>query len=109
MAGDADVVDGGSGNDVVHGGKGKNDVQRGGPGNDTLDDAACPSRSSSCNRPPFPGATAGDVFEGGSGNDDIFSRDGKRDRVDCGAGRDIAKVDGKDRVAGNCERVVRLF
>jgi Ca2+-binding RTX toxin-like protein len=94
MAGD-DIVRGDSGNDVVHGGDGK-DVMIGGSGNDTLDVAA------------RHGASAGDTFEGGPGNDDIFSRDGKRDDVDCGSGNDIAKVDSKDKVAANCEKVVKI-
>jgi Ca2+-binding RTX toxin-like protein len=109
MAGDGDVIDGGSGNDVIHGGFGDEDVHRGGPGNDELNDSACASRSRACVAPPFTGATAGDVFEGGSGNDEIFSRDNKRDRVDCGSGRDVAKVDRRDTVARNCESVVRLY
>ena len=96
MAGSGDLIVGRSGNDVIHGGDGTADIHRGGPGNDTLDDA------------PRRGATAGDIFEGGSGNDDIYSRDGKRDKVDCGPGTDIAKADRKDKIAGNCERVVRI-
>ena len=94
MAG-KDTVNGDSGNDVVHGGDGV-DVMNGGAGNDTLDDA------------PRGGASAGDHFNGGAGNDDIYSRDGKRDYVDCGSGRDIAKVDHKDKVAGNCEKIVKI-
>ena len=94
MAG-RDTVDGDSGNDVIHGGDGV-DVMNGGPGNDTLDDAARHHSS------------AGDAFHGGPGNDDIYSRDGKRDTVDCGPGNDIAKADHADKVAGNCERVVKI-
>jgi Ca2+-binding RTX toxin-like protein len=94
MAGN-DTVNGDSGNDVVHGGDGV-DVMNGGAGNDTLDDA------------PRGGASAGDKLNGGAGNDDIFSRDGKRDYVDCGSGNDIAKVDSKDKVAANCERIVKV-
>jgi Ca2+-binding RTX toxin-like protein len=94
MAGN-DTVNGDSGNDVVHGGDGV-DVMNGGAGNDTLDDA------------PRGGATAGDHLNGGAGNDDIYSRDGKRDYVDCGSGNDIAKADHKDKVAANCEKIVKI-
>jgi len=47
------------------------------------------------------------ALKGGSGNDTISARDRKRDTINCGAGRDRAVVDRIDRVARNCERVVR--
>jgi RTX calcium-binding nonapeptide repeat (4 copies) len=93
MAGN-DQVHGGPGNDVVHGGTGT-DHMYGDAGNDTLDDA------------PRGGPSGSDWFYGGAGSDDVFSRDRTRDYVDCGAGGDVAKVDGLDVVAGNCEQVVR--
>ena len=43
---------------------------------------------------------------GGSGSDTILARDGARDTIACGAGRDSARVDRKDRVTG-CEKVRR--
>lgn len=70
---------GGAGNDVLYGGLG-NDVLYGGPGTDRL--------------------------YGGPGKDELHARDGRRDTVDCGPGRDVAWVDRSDRVSG-CERVVR--
>jgi Ca2+-binding RTX toxin-like protein len=79
---------------VVHGGDGPDRIQ-GGPGSDTLDDAA---RS---HQDP-------DRFSGGDGNDEIYSRDGRRDSVNCGSGRDVAKVDSRDEVASDCERVIRI-
>jgi Ca2+-binding RTX toxin-like protein len=43
-----------------------------------------------------------DRLAGGSGRDFLLARDGRRDRVDCGAGRDRARTDAKDRVLA-CE------
>ena len=77
--GGADLLLGGKGNDVLYGGRG-NDVLDGGPGNDRL--------------------------FGGPGNDTLRARDGRRDLVDCGPGRDRAVVDRIDRVSG-CELVRR--
>jgi hypothetical protein len=34
-------------------------------------------------------------------------RDGIRDRVNCGSGRDTVTADRKDKIARNCERVTR--
>ncbi len=74
-----DVLLGLGGNDVLFGGRG-NDLLVGGPGRDRL--------------------------YGGPGNDTLRARDGLRDVVDCGPGRDTAIVDRIDRVSG-CERVQR--
>ncbi|MCA1587134.1 MAG: hypothetical protein LC744_00150 [Chloroflexi bacterium] len=71
---------GGSGNDRINGGS----------GNDRL----------------FGGANI-DNFSGGSGNDVISARDGRRDTVNCGTGRDRVTADRRDRVSRNCERVRR--
>jgi hypothetical protein len=81
-----DCLDGGAGNDVLNGGPG-NDVLNGGPGADTLD-----------------GGPGADTLAGGPGRDVIVARDGVRDRISCGSGRDTARVDRVDRVSG-CERV----
>jgi hypothetical protein len=75
----ADMIDGGPGDDYLSGGGG-NDTITGGPGLDTI--------------------------VGGSGNDIIRARDGDRDRIDCGSGKDIAIVDSRDSVR-NCEKVER--
>jgi WD40 repeat protein len=48
-----------------------------------------------------------DVVDAGDGADAIFARDGFGDRINCGWGRDVVDTDPKDRVARNCERVVR--
>lgn len=81
-----DLLSGGGGNDRVDGGRG-DDLMRGAGGNDRLT-----------------GGSGADRFEGGSGNDFIDAADGRRDIVRCGDGRDRARVDRLDAVAG-CERV----
>jgi Ca2+-binding RTX toxin-like protein len=60
------------------------------------------------------GSNGGDTIDAGAGNDFVFayngndtvnSRDGYADRVDCGAGTDVANVDQFDQVSSNCETV----
>jgi hypothetical protein len=46
-------------------------------------------------------------MSGGSGNDRIKARDGRKDRIDCGSGNDRVTADKKDKVAKNCEHVTR--
>jgi uncharacterized delta-60 repeat protein len=85
----ADRLDGGAGRDKLTGGAG-NDTLAGGAGNDTLAGGAGRNR-----------------YAGGAGNDTLNAANGKKERVDCGAGRrDSARVDRVDRVKG-CERVRR--
>ena len=81
------MLRGGRGNDSAQGFLGRDKVN-GGPGDDTLD-----------------GGGGRDRVNGFGGSDQIEARDGKRDRIRCGKGRDSAKVDSKDRVRG-CEQVV---
>jgi RTX calcium-binding nonapeptide repeat (4 copies) len=88
LSGD-DVLSGGDGSDQLDGGSGR-DVLRGDAGNDQLT-----------------GGPWSDRLEGGSGNDVIDAIDRKRDLVRCGSGRDRARVDASDSVAG-CERVTRV-
>jgi hypothetical protein len=51
------------------------------------------------------GTDGADRINGGNGDDTLRSRDTRRDRVLCGAGRDIARVDARDRPS-NCEVVL---
>jgi hypothetical protein len=90
-----DVVDGGSGNDNasgdagddrVNGGAG-NDVLAGGAGNDRL------TAGSGKNR-----------LSGGAGNDTLNARNGRRDKLNCGTGDDVAVADDLDVVTA-CEHV----
>jgi len=83
-----DCLIGGTGNDWLDGGLG-DDRLTGGRGNDVLIDEH--------------GVNA---FDAGPGNDYVNARNGKREPVRCGPGRDRARVDRRDRVRG-CERVSR--
>jgi Ca2+-binding RTX toxin-like protein len=75
-----DHLSGGDGNDVIAG-EGGRDVLTGGPGADNL--------------------------SGGPGDDVVNARDGRRDRVSCGAGRDRVTADKADVVSRDCESVSR--
>ena len=102
----ADCVSGGPGNDRLDGGSGVDrlgggpgyDRLKGGRGNDRLDGGTHDDR--------LIGGRGRDRFMGGDGDDRINARDRRRERIDCGPGRDRAKVDRKDRVV-RCERVLR--
>jgi hypothetical protein len=93
----ADVLRGGSGNDGMAGGTGA-DRLSGGPGDDYLSGGRGPDRVTG-------GAGRNRIF-GRSGNDVIGARNGVRETVSCGTGKDRAVVDASDRVLG-CERVRR--
>jgi hypothetical protein len=49
-----------------------------------------------------------DRVAAGAGPDVIYARDGYRDVISCGRGRDLVIADRKDKVSGDCERVRRL-
>ena len=84
-----DTLRGLGGNDVLVGRDG-DDCLTGGAGNDTLR-----------------GDAGTDRFDGGAGNDTINSRDGHRETVGCGTGRqDRVTADRVDRLVG-CELVKR--
>jgi Ca2+-binding RTX toxin-like protein len=93
-AGD-DRLSGGSGNDRLAGSRG-DDRLFGGRGADALDGGRGNDR--------LIGGPGRDVLRGRAGRDVIDARDGSRDIVDCGRGRDRARVDHRDRVRG-CEHV----
>jgi hypothetical protein len=99
MAGGAgrDRMSGGAGNDSLNGGS-SNDTLSGGSGNDTLNGSSGNDRIS--------GGSGKNRYSGGSGNDRINARNRRTERVDCGAGRDTATVDRRDKVR-RCERVRR--
>jgi dipeptidyl aminopeptidase/acylaminoacyl peptidase len=84
-----DRLDGGPGPDYVDGGTG-DDLVRGDAGDDRLI-----------------GGRGRDRISGGTGWDRIYARDGARDTIDCGPGRDGVRADRLDRVAGDCEVVQR--
>jgi hypothetical protein len=85
---DDDLILGRGGNDRLYGGD-DDDRLYGGPGNDRLY-----------------GGDDNDRLYGGPGNDVHYTRDGERDYVACGLGRDTAYVDRSDRTIA-CEVVKR--
>jgi uncharacterized repeat protein (TIGR01451 family) len=94
----ADRINGGRGNDRITAGGG-NDRVDGGPGNDSI--------SGGSGNDSILGGTGRDSITGGPGNDAILVRDGQRDVVDCGPGKDTVTADKQDAVARNCEVVHR--
>jgi Ca2+-binding RTX toxin-like protein len=85
-----DDLDGGIDNDGLAGNAGRNDLSGNG-GADCL-------------------VLEGDANErasGGAGDDLIGGRDGNADDIFCGAGDDWVEADADDRVAANCEHVLR--
>lgn len=92
-----DILDGGAGDDKLYGGSG-NDALSGGPGADTLDGGAGNDR--------LTGGPGANKLVGGRGNDTINARNGTKDVVNCGKGRDRVRADRSDKLSG-CE--VRKF
>jgi hypothetical protein len=99
LRGDAgnDRVSGGAGNDSLSGGDG-NDRLTGGAGDDTL--------SGGGGGDTLNGGAGRNSYQGRAGSDSINARNGVRETVNCGSGRDAATVDRNDRVVG-CEIVRR--
>jgi len=93
-----DTLRGLGGNDLLRG-LGGADTLVGGPGNDRLLGGDGVDR--------LVGGSGHDRFAGGAGNDRIEARDGERDTVDCGAGRDTVIADKLDVVGKNCEQATR--
>ncbi len=87
----------GDGNDTLSGGPG-NDTLSGGGGNDTL--------SGDSGNDTLVGGAGTNRYAAGPGADVVNARNGRRETVDCGAGRDRATLDSRD-IAKGCERVTR--
>ncbi|HEV2785229.1 MAG TPA: calcium-binding protein [Solirubrobacteraceae bacterium] len=114
-AGD-DYVDGGKGNDELHGGPG-DDIMAGRKGNDRIFGNAGEDRitgdrgSDTIDGGPDDdiifGNLGDDEAAGGAGNDRINVVGGGRDVVRCGTGDDRVFADARDRVATDCERISR--
>ncbi len=101
-----DVLSGDSGNDRVAGRSG-NDLVAGGSGNDRIAGGAGNDRlAGDSGKDRLAGGSGNDRIKGGAGNDRIRARDRRRDRIDCGRGRDLVVADRRDRVR-RCERVRR--
>ena len=105
-----DYLSGGDGKDVLYGGPGEDriavfeprgkgeDVIYGGDGNDV-------SKEVPGNR-PGPGMDGGpgeDMIYGGDGNDSLAAKDGQRDKLYCGKGKDGYFADKNDYVDISCE------
>jgi Ca2+-binding RTX toxin-like protein len=86
--GGGDLLFGLAGNDHLSGGPGA-DRLLGGPGNDRLS-----------------GGPGRNRYAAGAGKDTVGAHNHRRERVDCGPGRDSASVDRSDRVR-RCERIRR--
>jgi Ca2+-binding RTX toxin-like protein len=91
------VLVGGLGDDQLYGGWG-NDRLVGGSGADVL--------WGGVGRDRLVGGPGTNYISGGPGRDSISAANGSEDTIDCGTGRDVARVDRFDFVRG-CERVLR--
>ena len=101
-----DTLNGDAGTDVVKGAAG-HDTISGGAGADTLTgDGGSDRLSGGAGTDTLTGGTGVDRLSGGAGRDLIRARNGGRDRVDCGPGRDTAILDSRD-MAVRCEVVRR--
>ena len=92
--GDATLL-GGLGRDVISAGSGSVTVAGGG-GSDRIRTGAGPNTVT--------GGAGPDGIATGAGDDRVEARDGRRDRVQCGAGNDSANADSFDLLRG-CEMV----
>ena len=88
-----DSLRGGEGADCLYGNKGA-DRLNGDDGNDRLKGGADDDRLN--------GDAGRDVIGGGPGADTIRARDGERDRIRCGPGKDKVFADRKDRLGSGC-------
>jgi Tol biopolymer transport system component len=111
-----DRVSGGSGRDRINGGAGKDRVSGGSSGDRMAGDQGNDRISGNSGNDLLKGNSGADRINGGSGrdrisggigNDRITARDGKRDKIACGKGRDTVTADRVDRVSRDCERVRR--
>jgi hypothetical protein len=102
----ADRMTGGSGRDRLSGGA-SNDTLNGQSGNDSVSGGAGNDRlAGSTGDDKLTGGAGTNTYSGGPGKDTINARNGRKETVDCGAGRDKATVDRNDRVK-SCEQVTR--
>ena len=92
-AGGADRLRGRAGDDCLYGQSG-DDSLRGDEGADKLEGGA--------GRDRLVGGAGKDTIGAGAGADAIRAKDGKRDKIECGPGRDTVVADGRDKLAKSC-------
>jgi hypothetical protein len=103
---DGDVIIGFSGNDRIRGDS-DHDCLIGGKGNDRLDGEPGSDRlTGGRGKDVLVGGPGVNAYDAGPGNDYVNARNGTRELVRCGRGRDRARVDRRDR-ARSCERLSR--
>jgi hypothetical protein len=95
---DRENFSGGAGEDNITGGGGRDELN-GGSDDDLVVGAGGPD--------VLAGGAGNDTIRGGGGNDTIRAVDRAADRVTCGAGRDVVYANASDKVARDCERVIR--
>lgn len=101
----SDLGRGGPGNDLLVGRDGA-DALAGGPGRDRLrGGSGRDSLLGGAGADVLMGSAGHDGLRGGSGPDRISARDGVRDVITCGRGRDLVIADRRDSVARSCETV----
>lgn len=107
-SGGDETWDGGGGDDVLNG---KAATMRGGLGNDHLFNGLQRATTEGNDGDDLISVAGSDgaKVRGGTGADDIDARNQSKDDVDCGAGKDVARVDGGDvrDVVRGCEKVIR--
>jgi Ca2+-binding RTX toxin-like protein len=105
-SGDGDVIFGFGAGDRLEG-RGGHDCLIGGSGNDMLRGELGSDRlTSGRGDDTLVGGPGVNAYQAGPGRDFVDARNGKRERISCGSGRDRARVDRNDRVVG-CEKVIR--
>jgi hypothetical protein len=111
----ADHLNGTSGGEVIFGfgagdrirGRGGHDCLIGGPGNDRLyGQGGYDVLTGGRGKDVLVGGPGRNSYDAGPGRDYVNARNGRRELVRCGRGRDRARVDRRDRVR-SCERVSR--
>ena len=100
-----DNLDAREGDDEVRGLGGNDDLQ-GGPGSDTLYGGDGGDFLETLD--PFLEGEGEDVLYGGDGSDQLDARDGQRDEIYCGEGRDVISADKDDYVDSSCEKKGRF-
>ena len=101
-----DRLFGGAGKDRLSGGRGR-DLLAGGTGADTLRGGRGDRLFGEQGKDRLFAGRRARRIDAGAGNDYVSVANGRRDTVNCGAGRDRVRADRSDRLQG-CERVKRV-